>query len=392
MRYRFERGLPKKCDVLLLQGHLSRFLRHSLTDIDFQELDLEKRVVYLHPRFLVALARQFRRVSRLAAFVSAVVRCSKAQVLICMDNFDLNQHSQGGETLLAELARANPNLKIFSVQHGQELRRFPFGAPRKRVTLLCWGRWVADHFPKMGRTESVFVPVGPLVDGLYREVRPRDIYRDVDLCFVSTVKGPEWWGEEIGERREGYEKLTRYLRQFASLHHIKPHVALTIDRDQNHGDEVDHERRWFLERLGVDIHFTEPRLIFGIPGSLDAFRREPAHVKERYSTYYLCDRSKVTLGMTSSALWESFGRGNKILAVNLTDNEIYDFPISGIWSMRQPSYEEFETRLLELLNMGGDEWMRISEESRDYLLHYDPQCPPHQAINEEIRRYLVRSS
>jgi len=384
MRYKFAWRLPETCDVLLLQGHLSEFLHHSLTGIKYRDLDLEKRLIYMHPRFLVALGRSLLRVSRLAASVSAVAECSKAQVIIGMDNFDLSQHNQGGETLFAELARANPRLKILSVQHGQELRRYPLGQPRKNVTLLCWGNWVADHFPKMGRTEDTFVPVGPLVDSLYRAVRPSVIDKDVDICFVSTIKGPEWWGEVINQRREGYEKLTQYLRRFASRHRVSLHVAMTIDRDQNKENEVDHERRWFLERLGPAVSFTEPRLMFGTAVSLDAPNREPSHVKERYSTYYLCDRSKVTLGMTSSVLWESFGRANRTLAVNLTDNEIYDFPIPGIWSMRQPSYEEFESRLLELLHMSDDEWIRVSGESSKYLIRHDPECPPHRAINEEI--------
>jgi hypothetical protein len=389
MRYEFAWGSPEKCDVLVLQGHLSKFLYHSLSGITYRDLDLEKRIIYLHPRFLVSLVRNLPRVSRLAAAVSAVAECSKARVLIGMDNFDLSQHSQGGETLFAELARANQKLAILSVQHGQELRRSPLGRSRKRVTLLCWGRWAADHFPKMGRTEDRFVPVGPLVDSLYREARPSAIDKDVDVCFISTVKGPEWWGAVIAERREGYEKLTQYLRRFASRHQVAPHIAMTIDRDQNQEIEVEYERRWFLERLGSSIGFTEPRLMFGTTGSPDVSCREPSHVKERYSTYYLCDRSQVTLGMTSSVLWESFGRGNKTLAVNLTDNEIYDFPIPGIWSMRQPSYEAFESRLLELLHMGDDDWMRISGESREYLMHYDLQCPPYRAINAEVRRCLM---
>lgn len=390
MRYRFVLGSPGRFDVLCLQGHLSEFVRKGLQGLEVCELNLEARVVYIHPRFLMSLSKYFRRVSRLAAAVLATAECCRARVVVSMENFDLNQHNPGGETLLGELARARPDLKIFSIQHGQELRRFPSGRPTKNVTLLCWGDWVAENFPRMGRNEASYVSVGALVDGLYREMKPLKIEKDVDLCFISTIKGPEWWGASIAERRAGFERLTEYLREFAQRSKLTPHIALTIDRDQNEGDEVGHERRWFLERLGKNIRFTEPSLIFGGAGVREEAARTPSYVKERYGTYYLCDRSRVTLGMTSSVLWESFGRGNKILAVNLTDNEIYDFPKAGIWTMRQPTYEEFEVRLKMLLELTQAEWDQQSMTARRDLMHYDPQCPPHLAINREIWRALAR--
>jgi hypothetical protein len=378
----------QSADVLFLESRLSPFLRRALHGFEVVELNLNHPTLYLRPGFLIAIARHLRRASRLAAWIAAVVECTGSKVLVGMDNFDLNQHTAGGETLFEELGRLLPAVSILSIQHGQELRRFSAGRPKKRVTLLCWGSWVADRYPQFGRNEQSYVPVGPLVDGLYRAIRPKHIIKDVDLCFVSTVKGPEWWGSVIGERQSGFEILASYLRRYSNRHSLIPHIALTIDRDQNGEDEYPHERQWFLDRLGENIRFTEPKLIFGTSDASDASHRSPEYVKERYSTYYLCDRSEVTLGMTSSVLWESFGRGNKVLAVNCTNNEAYDFPIPGPWSMRQPSYSEFEARLREIQTMSDADWQKVSREARLYLIHQDSQTSPHDAINREIRRAL----
>ena len=383
------RRVPR-AEVLFLESRLSPFLKRALEGLDVFELNLNAPVLHIRPRFVISLLRTLPKASRLAAWITAMTKCAGSKVLVGMDNFDLNQYDSKGGSLLEELAGTLPDVSIFSIQHGQELRRFATGRPKKRVTLLCWGSWVADNFPRFGRNESTFVPVGPLIDGLYRAIRPTEIAKDVPICFVSTVKGPEWWGEKIGERQLGFERLTAFLKRFAETNKISPNIALTIDRDQNGINEYPLERQWFLDRLGADVVFTEPRLLFGIEDASFAARRPPEYVKERYSTYYLCDRSVVTLGMTSSVLWESFGRGNKVLAVNCTENDSFDFPIPGPWFMRQPSYEEFEARLDEIYSMPDEEWDRISRDARQYLIHFDKDIPPHAAINLEIQSSLSR--
>ena len=388
MRYRLRFGLPERSKALLIQGHLSPYLDRALSGIKYSNLDLSDRTVWLHPKYLLQLARYSLTHSRLAAMVLANIACREVAVVLAMDSFDLSQHTHGGASLFEEITSGNTKVKAFLIQHGQELRRLPTSCTQKNVVLLCWGNWVADNFPKFGRREKEFKTVGALIDGFYRESRPTEIEKDVDIAFVSTIKGPEWWGNDVGERRAGYEKLTMYLRDFMARHDCAVRVGLTIDRDQNEGDEVLQERRWFLQRLGSRIEFTEPSLVFGDSVSPAGLRRVASNVKERFGTYFLCDRAWVTLGMSSSVMWESFGRGNKILAVNLTDNQIFDFPIPGRWSLRQPSYQEFETRLLELIEMSQDEWIRQTDKARRYLMHYDDSCPPHCSINREIRRAL----
>lgn len=364
-------------------------LLDALWDVTFMKFDTQDRRIFLRPKFIFWLLWYLTRASRLAAWLAATARVSGAVVVVGMDNFDLDQHTDTGQTLYHELGSLLEKTRIFSIQHGQDLRRFPVGQETSKVTLLCWGGWVAENFPLFGRREENFLIVGALVDGLYRKERPKEIAKDVKICFVSTVKEDIWWGSIIGERRAGYEALVKYLKLFQDNNGITPHIALTTRRDQNEEiDEVDIERKWFLQRLGNAISFTDPTNLFGINGIQDVSIRKPTHVYERYSSYYLCDRSEVSLGMSSSVLWESFGRGNKILAVNLTDNPIYDFPIPGIWSLRQPTYLEFEIQLRRILEMSDLEWDRESREAREYLISYDPENPPHVAINRKIRESL----
>jgi hypothetical protein len=290
--------------------------------------------------------------------------------------------------MFSEVSRTIPELKFLSVQHGQELRRFQLGRSTANVTLLCWGQWAVRKFPAFGRNEKAYIAVGSLVDSLYREIRPSEISKDVEIALVSTVKGKPWWGREVGERRRGYEQLVEQLARYARENCIIVHVALTIDRDQFGPDDAELERSWFLERLGSNARFTEPAVLSGDRGVTFAGRSDPRYIRERYATYYLCDRSNVTIGMASSVLWESFGRGNKLLSVNHTNNPIYDFPIDGIWAMHKPTFDEFSERLSMLRTMQQSQWLLDSEIARLDLMTYDESAPPHQEINRILRESI----
>lgn len=377
-----------KSDVLVLNLHLSQFLLHALEGINYSSVDLAIPTVILRPKFIFHLIFQSRGRSRLARWLVALSRSSGSKVIIAMDNFNVGHHHPEGMLLLDELSELLPEVSILAVQHGQELRRRAIVDEKSLVTLLSWGAWTAENFPRFGRSEQHFSVVGPLVDGLYRSVRPTGISKDISLVIVSTVKDETWWGNEVGERRQGYEVLIAYLAKFLNQNKLRAFVALTIDRDQNQSvDEAILEKNWFVERLGDLVEFSDPTKYFGNEELIGTKQKAPSYVKERYSTYYLCDRSVLTVGMSSTVLWESFGRGNKILSVNTTNNSSYDFPVPGVWSLVGADYKTFDERMNYLLRLTEEEWRRLSRESQTHLVHYDPTEPPHM----KIRNFVVQA-
>ncbi len=398
VRFRY----PPKPDLLLIEAERSPQVFSVCDGLKYETYLLTERLLVLRYRYLLYLLWFSTRTHRMAALLCARVRSQRIRAVVSMENYDKfnkmdpkrpkrNKRRDPNRTLFDDVLRQVPELNVFLIQHGQELRRFSINRPTKHATLFCWGDWTARNFPRFGRSEQHFIAVGALIDGLYRAIRPSIEERDVPICFVSTVKGKNWWGDEIDERRSGYEALTAFTRRFVDESSLLMNIALTIDRDQYGASDAESERKWFLERLGSSIQFTEPSLLFGDQNFNDYGRKTPRYVKERYATYLLSDRAELTLGMTSSVLWESFGRGNKVLAVNLTDNEIYDFPIPGIWSMRQPSYQAFAERVQQLLAMPQVDWLDLTREARFDLIAYREDAPPHQLINQHLRKLLIDS-
>lgn len=387
-RFEVKFQYPSRCNVVVLDIASAPFLARELEHLGVTNYVPSSRIVIARPKFLFWLAVYLFRTSRIAANLAAFIRSSRIPICACMDFLDVQLPAEDLEvSLLEEVSRIVPGCQFVSIQHGQELRRFATrGAlkPLKRVTLLCFGSWAAENFPKFGRREYRYLPVGALVNSLYVRTRPRRISRDCQLVIISTVKDDSWWGPQTSERKAGYECLMRFVGDFCSENTVKPLVALTIDRDTNTStDETRLERQWFINRLGEEIDFTEPSLIFGGRSGLDEQRIAPQSVRERFSSYFASDQSEVTIGMSSTALWEAFARGNKILAVNMTENPIYDFPIDGIWSMRQPSYHEFAERLTQIMKLTEAEWENISELPRHHLIRNDKD----ESVSDRIRSY-----
>lgn len=374
-RYKFQFRYPPPGNVVILNARSTEYLVRELQVLGVIDYVPSERILILRPMYLFWLLKFLRKTERIAANLAAFIRSSRIPVLVTMDFRDVQLPTANSRvSLLEEVSRIVPQTVFFSVQHGQELRRFQrvSGDALKRVTLLCFGNWAANNFPSFGRREYRYIPVGSVLNSSYLQCRPKTIQKNTQLTFISTVKNDSWWGSEIGERRLGYEELVTFVRTYCNQNRITPLVALTTRRDQNpHVDEAEIERNWFSERLDEPVLFTNPELVFGGRSQENEAIEKPKSLHERFSSYFACDEAHVTVGMSSTSLWESFARGNKVLAVNPTENPIYDFPIDGCWSLRQPTYEGFSERLSMIFAMDDIEWKRLTESAREQLIRSD---------------------
>jgi hypothetical protein len=170
-------------------------------------------------------------------------------------------------------------------------------------------------------------------------------------------------------------------------------IALTVDRFTIDGEnQAQLEREYFLNHFGDRCHFPEVEETFGGVFKIEHTLTSPNSHKERFSSYALTDASRVTIGATGSVLWEAFGRGNRILAVNLTDDPAYDFPIPGPWSMRQPSVDQFAERLQWITDLTDDQYFTLSNDAARYLMHYEVEDPPEIRLRRLVSALLENES
>ncbi len=384
------RKVPR-APLVLFRGHKHPHLASALKPLDPVMYDPKQRLIYLEFqfiwRFLFFWART--RSAQIAA-VLAFLKVAETDVICMMENTDKLASVAKG-LRWSDYFRQFLSVQMVKVQHGQDLRRS--GVAKTRYGILAvWGASTARTFPSFGRSEEYFVVTGPLQDARYRELRSRlKTPKRRGLCIVSTVKDTEWWGPPVTVRRRGYDALMSYVARYSSDSGLPVSVALTVDRSiQNGEDQAKLERDYFVTRFGNECFFPDTSRSFGglvTDEEIDTFAQSN---KMRFSSYVLTDACELTIGATGSTLWESFGRGNRVLAVNLTDDPAFDFPIAGPWAMRQPSYESFSARCDELRNMSEEEYLRLSATARRDLIHYD-ECDRPAARLLRLVRLLLES-
>lgn len=386
------RGI-RRAPLVLLRGHKSPHLRSALSQLSPTNFDPKSRVFYALSVSFVWNFVRFLNLTRRPqqAATLAFLRAADTRVICTMENYDKVIDQGSGLRWSSLIRRHLPQIHFVKVQHGQDLRRNPIGAKTGEV-LAVWGQFSADWFPAFGRTESEFVVTGALQDSRYRSlVADKVISKAWDVCIVSTVKSEEWWGPVVTERRRGYEKLMSFIATSTGQSPLA--IALTVDRFTIDGEnQADLEREYFVNRFGQRCHFPQVEETFGGVFKTEWTPKNPINHKERFSSYAITDASRVTIGATGSVLWEAFARGNRILAVNLTDNPAYDFPIPGPWSMRQPTMSQFAERLQWMMDLSEDQYLTISRTAAQYLMQYDVNDPPELRLQRLVSSLLKNDS
>lgn len=375
-----------RAKLVLFRGHKNPHLRRALESLAGECYDPNLREIFVDLRFLYNFLR-FLAVtgSSQRAAALAYLRVAEARVVCMMENYDKRLQTNAEERWSDVIGRHLPNVQIVKVQHAQYIQRQPISENRRGI-LAVWGQFCADWFPQFGRVERTYVVVGALQDSRYRSlIRNVKLRERPGICVVSTVKDTVWWGPPRTERRLGYDALMEYIARYAEETQLPVAVALTVDRTTTNGEnQVELERRYFTDRFGPKVFFPDPNKRFGGLIEDSEFDIVEQSNKERFSSYVLTDISTLTVGAASSTLWEAFGRGNRVLSVNLTDNPALDFPIPGRWAMRQPTYEDFAERCTELIAMPIEQYQSLSAEARKYLMFYEESDPP----EERLRRFI----
>ena len=82
------------------------------------------------------------------------------------------------------------------------------------------------------------------------------------------------------------------------------------------------------------------------------------HKKNDFENYKNLINSKLIIGMNSTILREAFEFKRKVLWCNLVDHLDTQSPSEGICEFKSKTYEAFEERVLKILNISFDEYLK----------------------------------
>ena len=92
--------------------------------------------------------------------------------------------------------------------------------------------------------------------------------------------------------------------------------------------------------------------------------------KKSFLTYELMIESELLVSIFSTMLRECLSINKKALAVNFSNNDIFDFPIDGSCKIDHSSYQKLQ-KITEILEMSQDEFNKKMNKQKNFLMNYD---------------------
>ena len=165
---------------------------------------------------------------------------------------------------------------------------------------------------------------------------------------------------------EGFAKLAKFTIKFVLENNLK--FIFAGKRDEG-SINFDQELEFYKKYL--DKHEYEYLL--------NNFNER----KNKYASYNALYQSNIAVGCQSTLLKDKLSRKEKILSCNLTNFEMYDFPIKGFCSINNCDYKGFSTRLKLIKEMTIDNYLQ--DTNPEQIMVYDPKESTIQKIKSILR-------
>lgn len=298
-------------------------------------------------------------------WINTWIRDNQLECVISLDN----------NPTVSRLAQ-HSKIPIVVIQHGMRHTARRFAGVRKcpNLSFLCWGviqkvESQSNRVPKWPNSLYKVAPgqisvVGSLRDDLAiarsQMSKSISISQNFDICLVSQFKGHRpvelhYWKQ----RQKAIQLVTQWVGRFTRENSRRLVVAGFGDTQ----GQIIEEERWLRENLNCEFTYFSPRT--------------------ETSSLYATEYSQVTVGVHSSVLWEAFGRHKKVLAVNPTTVQAFNFPVSGICSLQTKRFDVFEQRMRDLLAMTIKTYETRNSQLAEYLVLFRE--------NESVRERVIKS-
>ncbi len=196
-----------------------------------------------------------------------------------------------------------------------------------------------------------YTSIGSLEASLARDyIKSRGILsksEKFDICLVSEFQ-PDLDGDwsHIKDFQDKLGQLTEYVYRLGKECELK--IIFTGKSRENREAEIIFYKN-YLKNFDFQIS---------------------PYDQSKYSGYVNLVKSKLVIGFKSTILREAFLFKKKVLACNLTGHKDIIFPSDGICNLnKDTSYEDFKTRVLSILKMSNEEYIKLLSKDKNYIMN-----------------------
>ena len=248
--------------------------------------------------------------------------------------------------------------------------------------LFCFGQYEIESAKLFNINIKNFYKVGSInTSNFYRYLADNNktIEKNkFDICLISEPTPAENKRYASSGVEEGYALMAEFTTKFAKKFKLKFVFA---------------SKRYKYSKLYPADLFKQEIDFFKRYMNKDNFEYllNNINLKENFfSSYLAMFQSKVAVGTQSTLLRDKIGVGEKILSCNLTGLKIQDFPLSGICTINNCSYEQFEQRLKEILNISSEEYFNRIDQDKKFVMEFHSEFGAIDKTREGIDKILKR--
>lgn len=348
----------RSIDVLIFHGENSHLIERLIGSRSFLVFRPEKLLrvrhifsVYSLIFFLVIVLRE--RNIKIALAATYIKYLAPKIVITYIDNSYLYQRVA---------YYLHHQIPFLAIQNGSRLLHRDHTQKKHKLFhdyLFVIGEYEVSQYMEFKHRAKKIIPVGSLRDSFYRSDVGNllDSNRRYDICLVSQAR--ESLYKNFPEQYVGFEKLLFFLNRFQLERGVKVCIAL---RRQSGESGYEWECNWYKSRI------SKVTLI--------------ENNQKAYSTYVACDQSDITLGLHSTALRESYGRGNKVLSCNFSGIDYYSFPIEDDVSINIFDYNLFCLKLDYLMSINRNDFFCKHKENINRMVFQGLSSPESLIVNQ----------
>lgn len=355
---------------ILPSGHHSDLV-DALNDYPIQTFTyVEPKPENSKGRSLITKVRSIKYGRRDIFYVLSWIKRNDIDLVLSLDN----------NPIVSQLASLI-EIPIVVVQHGVRRMNPARGKVNtaKNLIFCSWGELqVSDAVDNLvpawpnalhAISPSRIVPVGSLRDDLaaWKSVSAEESspLGKFDLCLVSQFKGER--PRELHKwamRQQAISTVAKWTSDFVRQHDLKLVVAGYGDTPET----VLSEQEWLRQQLDCKFELLSPRT--------------------EVSSHLATEAATVTVGVHSSVIWETFGRRRRVLSVNPTGEEEFNFPIPGPWTVQTGQFGEFCRTLESLLEMTDGAYESQIGGFPEQIALFRPEEPVRERLHQVLNQIL----
>jgi len=377
----FRRFPDQKINIVILDEFGAVFIKECLPqNSNHIVLPLRKIVFIISFQYLYLLTISLlKRKWKYIIFLRAMIDITSPKVII---SFTDNNSTMG------ELKKLYPDKLVISVQNGLRTENIVSCGWTESTLIPCYYGF-GDYERRLMRTLNLkvnnYVIAGSLKMGLFLTNQRKNINANkYDICFISfyrdkkTKPNPQIIQSLLDLNKE----LFQIVKNICMANNYSLCVALFSQRksddsriDMNYEEEIEY---YDTSNDSINIDY--------IPNSISEM-----------GSYKTVLESNCTIGLRSTLLYESFGRGKRILLGNLLykPENVYDKKLLSNMAGENIIYEmeekHIQGKIETLMNMSDEEYIDKIELARNYYMRCERPYP-HEMIKKRITEHLNLST